>query len=323
MPSFSYHASHEQFAPSELLRFVQRAEAAGFDAAFSSDHLQPWGASQGHSGFAWAWLGAALQATQRLTFGAITVPGDWRYHPVVLSQAVATLGELFADRLPWIALGSGEAINEKLIGREWPDKQERNERMREGATIMKRLLQGECVTHRGRLTAIEAKIWSRPQRPTRLVGAATSEATAEWLGSWAEGLLTAGTDAAAIRKVIDAFRRGGGEGKPVYLKADLSYARTHSQAEANAHTEWRFNALGGDVNWELSSPAQFEKAARFIRPEDMHSAVRISHEPPQFVDWLQELCTLGCESIDLHNVGRNQEEFIEVFGSEVLPKLRT
>lgn len=108
--AFSYHISHEQFAPSELLRLVQHAEAVGFDAAFSSDHLQLWAAAQGHSGFAWSWLGAALQATGRLTFGAITVPGGWRYQPVVLAQAVATLAEMFPDRVPWIALGSGEAV---------------------------------------------------------------------------------------------------------------------------------------------------------------------------------------------------------------------
>jgi probable non-F420 flavinoid oxidoreductase len=322
MTTFSYHISHEQFAPSELLQLVRHAEAAGFDAAFSSDHLQPWSPNQGHSGFAWSWLGAALQATRRLTFGVITVPGGWRYHPVVLAHAVATLGEMFPNRIPWIAVGSGEAINEKVTGHVWPDKAERNERLREGTEIMRALLNGETVTRRGRVEAIDAKVWSRPKQPTRLIGAATSEATAEWLGDWADGLLTAGSNADEIKAVIDAFRRGGGEGKPIYLKVDLSYARTDAEALENAHSQWRFNALGGDINWELSSPAQFAKATRFIRPEDMRESVLVSHEPERIVEQLQELIALGVESIDLHNVGRNQKEFIDVFGRDVLPKLR-
>jgi len=120
MALFSYHASQEQFSPKELLELVVRAERAGFDGAFSSDDLQPWGRAQGHSGFAWSWLGAALQATHKLTFSAITVPSGWRYHPVVLAQAIATLGHMFPGRLPWVAFGSGEAMNECATGASWP-----------------------------------------------------------------------------------------------------------------------------------------------------------------------------------------------------------
>ncbi|MFL6576540.1 MAG: TIGR03885 family FMN-dependent LLM class oxidoreductase [Povalibacter sp.] len=323
MTVYSYHISHEQFAPSELLKLVQQAEAAGFEAAFSSDHLQPWSSEQGHSGFAWSWLGAALQATKRLTFGVITVPGNWRYHPVVLAQAVATLGEMFPNRLPWIAVGSGEAINERVTGRVWPDKAERNERTREGVEIMRRLLRGETVTHRGRVRTINAKVWSRPEQPTQIVGAATSEATAEWLGSWADGLLTAGSSSQTVRPLIEAFKRGGGEGKPIHLKVDLSFASTEAEALTNAHSQWRFNVLGGDANWELSSPAHFDQATRFIRPEDMRSSVLISSEPDQFVEWLRGLARLGVSSMDLHNVGPNQSEFIEIFGREVLPRLQS
>jgi coenzyme F420-dependent glucose-6-phosphate dehydrogenase len=320
---FSYHISHEQFAPSELLDLVQLAEAAGFDAAFSSDHLQPWAAQQGHSGFAWSWLGAALQATQKLDFGIITVPGGWRYQPVVLAQAIATLGEMFPGRVPWVALGSGEAVNERVIGHGWPDKQERNERLREGAQIMRALLAGDTVTHRGRVSSLAGKIWSQPSHPTRLVGAATSEATAQWLGSWTDGLLTVGNDIDVLRGIVDAFRRGGGAGKPLYLKVDLSWAGREEDALQQAHEQWRFNTLGGDANWELASPAHFERATRHVRPEDMHHSVFVSADLDAHADRLHELATLGFESIDLHNVGTNQREFIEAFGQGVLPLLRT
>ncbi|MET0987766.1 MAG: TIGR03885 family FMN-dependent LLM class oxidoreductase [Steroidobacteraceae bacterium] len=320
--AFSYHISHEQFAPSELLRLVRHAEAVGFDAAFSSDHLQPWSASQGHSGFTWSWLGAALQATTRLTFSAITVPCGWRYQPVVLAQALATLAELFPGRVPWIALGSGEAINERAIGTPWPDRAERHARLQEGARIMRALLAGEIVTHSGFVNACNARVWSLPATPPRLVGAAVTASTAEWLGGWADGLLTVGRDVAALERIVQAFRHGGGANKPVYLKLNLSWARSAEQALAQAHEQWRFNVLGGDVNWELSTPAQFESAARFVRPEDMHADVFIDSDPQRHAEFIRECARLGFHSIDLHNVGRNQHEFLTVFGKEVLPALR-
>ncbi|WP_159348598.1 TIGR03885 family FMN-dependent LLM class oxidoreductase [Roseomonas harenae] len=322
MTRFSYHISHEQFSPGDLLDLVCRAEDAGFDAAFSSDHLQPWAPAQGHSGFAWAWLGAALQATKRLSFGVISVPGGWRYSPAVLAQAIATLGQMFPGRVPWVALGSGEAVNEAVTGQPWPEKAERNARLQEGAEIIRALLAGETVTHHGRVSVVEARIWSRPEQATRLVGAATSEATAEWLGRWADGLLTVGTRPAALKRTIEAFRRGGGEGKPIYLKADLSWAGSEDEALRQAHEQWRFNLLGGDANWELRTPSQFETATRFVRPEDMREAVLISADPARHAEWLAECMELGFESIDLHQVGRNQRGFIDTFGEKVLPALR-
>ena len=322
MTLFSYHVSHEQFPPRDLLGLVRDAEAAGFDGAFSSDHLQPWSPVQGQSGFAWAWLGAAMQATQHLRFGVISVPGGWRYSPVVLAQAIATLGQMFPGRLPWVALGSGQAMNEAVTGQPWPDKAERNARLKEGAQVVRALLAGETVTHRGRVSVVDARIWSRPEQATRLVGAATSEATAEWLGGWADGLLTVGTRPEALKRTIEAFRRGGGEGKPIYLKADLCFAATEAEALRQAHEQWRFNLLGSDVNWELRTPRQFDTAARFVRPEDMREAVLVSAEPARYVDWLGECAALGFESIDLHNVGTGQPAFIETFGGKVLPALR-
>jgi coenzyme F420-dependent glucose-6-phosphate dehydrogenase len=317
--TFSYHASHEQFAPSELLALVREAEDAGFGGVFSSDHLQQWADVQGHSGFAWSWLGAALQATHRLAFGAITVPGGWRYQPVVLAQAIATLAEMYPGRLPWIAVGSGQAINERAVGLGWPDKAERNVRLFEGAHIVRRLLSGETVTHHGAVSALNAKLWCLPQQVPRLVGAAISEATAEWVGGWADGLLTAGNQPEQLRKVITAFRRGGGRGKPLYLKFGLSWAGSAGEALQQAHQQWRFNVLGGDINWELAQPHDFERATRFVRPEDMHESLFISHDLSAHVERLKAVIELGFDRIILHNVGRNQAEFIRAFAGDVLP----
>src|SRR3954470_19760126 len=161
MARIGFHASHEQFPPSELLRLVQAAEAAGFDAAMSSDHFRPWGPAQGHSGFAWSWLGAALQATA-LPIGVISAPG-YRYHPAIIAQGAATLAEMFPGRT-WLALGSGQRLNEDITGLRWPEKPERNARLQECAAIIAALLCGETVTHHGLVTVVDARLYSLPQR---------------------------------------------------------------------------------------------------------------------------------------------------------------
>jgi probable non-F420 flavinoid oxidoreductase len=319
---FSYHASQEQWPPSQLLAMVRHAEEAGFDAAFSSDHLQPWSPSQGESGFTWAWLAAAMQATQRLSFGTITVPCGWRYHPLLLAQAIATLGEMFPGRLPWVALGSGQALNEQPFCGAWPSKDERNRRLREGARLIQALLDGERVDGDEPILVRDARLWSRPAVRPRLVGAARSPQTARWLGGWSEGLLTVGSDLDQLRRCIDAFREGGGEGKPVHVKVDLSWAPTEAEAMHLAHANWRFNAVSPDQGTDLPQPEDYVDASRRMTPEAMRSHVVVSPEPGRHVEHLRRVQALGVDSIDLHQVGGDQRRFIDVFGSVVLPWLR-
>ncbi len=152
MTLIGYHASHEQYPPSELLAYVRAADAAGFQGVMCADHFHPWLEENGHSGFAWSWLGAALQATS-FPFGVVNAPGD-RYHPAIIAQAAATLAEMFPGRF-WMAAGSGEALNEHITGNRWPPKPERNERLRECVDIMRALWRGETVTHYGRVTVEE------------------------------------------------------------------------------------------------------------------------------------------------------------------------
>jgi coenzyme F420-dependent glucose-6-phosphate dehydrogenase len=314
-----YHASHEQFAPSELLACVQTAERAGFAAAMCSDHFTPWSERQGHSGFAWSWLGAAMQATS-LSFGVVNAPGD-RYHPAIIAQAAATLAEMFPGRF-WVALGSGQAINEHITGARWPTKAERNARLRDCVDVIRALWAGEIVTHHGRIDVDEARLWSLPEQPPRIIGPALSEETAEFVGGWADGFITVNAPRDKLKKPVAAFRRGGGEGKPISLQCHLSYARSDEEARANAYDQWREPIIPGFVNEDLRSPRQLEAAARFIRPEDLDPHVRIAADVERHVEWLQGDLDFGFEQIYLHNVGRNQREFIEVFGERVLPELR-
>lgn len=321
MIQLSYHVSHEQFSPGQLLDWVRLAENAGFDAAFSSDHIHPWTPHQGHSGFIWAWLGAALQATQRLRFSAITVPGNWRYHPAVVAQAIATLAQMFPGRVPWIALGSGEALNECVVGAPWPSKAKRNARLEAAAQAIRALLAGERISAEGEIAIANAQIWSLPQEAPRLMGAALSAETAGWVGEWSDGLLTVGANLEQLKANVAAFRERHPD-KPMHAKIDLSWAPTEAQALRQAHEQWRVHALEPAARSDLRTPEEMEHAALRVGPEDMRKAVLISSDLDRHIEWLRERAALGFDSLDLHNVGRNQPEFIEAFGQHVLPALR-
>jgi coenzyme F420-dependent glucose-6-phosphate dehydrogenase len=319
-PTIGYHASHEQAPPSELLRCVVAAEEAGFQAAMCSDHFAPWGTAQGHSGFAWSWLGAALQAT-RLTFGVVNAPGQ-RYHPAIVAQAAATLSEMFPGRF-WMALGSGEASNEHVTGDRWPSKAERTARLGEAVAVIRALLAGETVSHDGLVRVDRARLWTLPGQPPMLVGAAVSAETAAWVGGWADALITLNQPQERLRAVVDAFREGGGEGKPLCLQVHLSWAADEDTALAVAYDQWRTNVLDPSLAFELELPEQFDAAARFVAPEDVRSAVLVSADLDRHEAWLQEYAALGFDRIYLHEVGQgeHQRRFIDAFGSTVLPGL--
>jgi coenzyme F420-dependent glucose-6-phosphate dehydrogenase len=313
-----YHCSHEQYPPSELLAHARAAEAAGFEAAMCSDHFHPWTEAQGHSGYAWSWLGAALEAT-RLSFGTVSAPG-WRYHPAVLAQAAATLAEMYPERL-WLAVGSGEALNEAITAEPWPAKPERTARLRECVDVMRALWRGEEVTHLGRVRVQEARLYSRPARAPLVFGAALSEETAEAVGGFCDGLATVGAPPARLRRMIDAFRRGGGEGKPVYVQHALSWAPTEAEAHAAGHAQWAFAALGGDVLPTLRTPREFAAAARFVTPDDLGERIRVSADLGRHAAWIAEYAALGVDAVYLFNVNRGQRAFVEAFGKDVLPRL--
>lgn len=315
-PRIGYQISHEQFPPGELLDYALFAGRAGFHTALSSDHFCPWNREQGQSGFAWSWLGSALEATS-LNFGIVNAPGQ-RYHPAIIAQAAATLCEMYPGRF-WLGQGSGQALNESITGEKWPRKSLRNKRLKECVDIIRALWAGETVTWDGLVKVEEARLYTLPVKIPPIIGAAITPETARWMGGWADGLITISQPTDQLQKVTDAFREGGGSGKPLFLKVQLSYDRNEEKARHGAFSQWKSNIFNSSVLSELRFPSQLEQAARFVKPDDLDQFVHISSEPGVHAEWIERYARMGFELIILHNVNTQQEQFIEVFGEKVLP----
>lgn len=261
--------------------------------------------------------GLALQATA-IPCGVVTAPGQ-RQHPAIVAQAAATLSEMFPQRF-WMALGSGESLNERITGEKWPSKSIRNERLLECFSIIKRLLNGETVTHYGHVIIENAKLYTLPQHLPLLLGAALSDETAEWMGGWAEGLLTAHKPINELKQIIDSFKKGG-EGKRVYLQVQLGYGADEEKLAADVFHQWRTNIFPGKVKGDLWKVEHFDALGEFVTLADIKKKILVSSDIQQHIDSLKEYAELGFDKIILHNVAGNQQEFINVFGEKVLPKL--
>ncbi|QSB16054.1 TIGR03885 family FMN-dependent LLM class oxidoreductase [Natronosporangium hydrolyticum] len=317
MATYGFHASHEQFPPGELLTLLQAAEAAGFEAGMCSDHFAPWSSRQGHSGYAWTWLGSAL-ATTSLPMGVVTSPGH-RYHPAILAQAAATCAEMFPGRF-WLALGTGQALNEHVTGDAWPVKQVRDERLAESVAVIRALFAGETVSHDGLVKVDRATLWTLPERQPPLYGAAVTPATAGRVARWADGLITINQPGDAQRDVLAAYREAGGQG-PAVLQVHLSWAADLAQARQAAHDQWREPVLGSDVDWELALPEYFEQVSRFIDVDQVTPFVFTSDQLAEHTEWLAAQVAAGFDQLMLHQVGADQRGFLTAFGNEVLPQL--
>ena len=243
MTRLGFHASHEQISPRQLLADVQHAERAGFDMAMCSDHFSPWSERQGHSGYTWSWLGAAL-ATTSLRFGCVSAPGQ-RYHPAVAAQKIATLGQMFPGRF-WVALGSGEASNEHITGSGWPRKEIRTQRLEECVDVIRRMLLGEEVSHDGLVTVDRARLWELADPVPELIGPAVSVESAARVAAWADRLVTVSQPVDVLRQIIDAYRGAGGRG-PMALQVHLSWAETDEEALRLAHEQISPRQLLADV----------------------------------------------------------------------------
>jgi len=317
MTRYGFHASHEQISPSVLLRDVQHAEAAGFEMAMCSDHFSPWSSRQGHSGYTWAWLGAAL-ATTNLTMGCVSAPGQ-RYHPAVAAQKIATLSQMFEGRF-WVALGSGEASNEHITGDGWPRKEIRDQRLDECVDVIRRMLAGEEVSHDGLVTVDRARLWDLPEQQPKLIAPVVSVESAARVAAWADGLITIVQPEDRLRRVIETYREAGGRGE-LSLQVHLSWAESEQAAEDLAVDQWRSNVIGAPVAWDTETAEAFDAIGEQVTTDAVRGAVQVSADLAEHRERLAHLASLGFDDIYLHHVGQEQEDFIEAFGEQVVPRL--
>ena len=318
-PTIGLHVSHEQLDPRTALDVARRAAEVGFTEGMCSDHLTPWSERQGESGFAWSWLGAALASTP-LGFGVVNAPGQ-RYHPVIIAQAAATL-ELMNPGRFWVALGSGEAMNEHVTGERWPAKPERNARLRECVDIMRALLAGEEVSHRGLVTVDRARVWSLPAIPPPFVGAGVTAATAGWLAEWADGFATISQPEEKLRRTIAAYRDAGGRGE-VIVQAQVAYVPSQSggapAARRLAHDQWRTNIFEPPLCWDLDTTEHFDLAAERTTEDQVAESVLCTDSAQELSDAIALYADCGADRVYLHHVGKEQDEFLDAMGTTVLP----
>lgn len=324
-PHIGYAAMLEQFGPMEVTKYTVAAEAAGFTGVMAADHFQPWVPSQGQAPFVWNVLTAMGERTTGDLGPGVTCP-SFRFHPAIVAQASATLAAMYPGR-HWLGLGSGEALNEHITGEYWPEAPERLARMWEAVEIIQKLFTGKDVKHRGSYFRLETcRLWTLPQAPPPILIATAGPLTARRAGKQADGIITPGATAEKITGLLDRFDAGARESgrDPAslvkVLQLHLSWATTDEQALANAVTEWPNGGMKF-AKQDIRSPFDFEQMAKLVRPEDFDGRMLITSDLDAHRADIQRYLDLGFDRVYLHNVGRNQEEWIEAFGREVLPKL--
>jgi len=324
-----YAAMLEQFHPTEAVELSVFAEQCGFTGVMAADHFQPWVPAQGHSSFVWNVLTAVGERTRGHFGPGVTTP-SFRWHPAMVAQASATLSAMYPGR-HWLGLGSGEALNEHVVGGYWPEIAERINRLFEAIEIISQLytasLAGKDVKHSGRYFTLEStRLWTMPEVPPDILVATAGPVTAKRAGKHADGLITVGAPAEKIAGLFARFDEGAREtGKDPskmlkVLQLHLSWASTDKEALASALREWPNGGMKfpkGDIR----SPFEFEQIAKLVRPEDFEGRLVISSDPDIHRAEIQRHIDLGFDRIYLHNVGRNQREWLEVFGRDVLPQL--
>ncbi|GAA4841203.1 TIGR03557 family F420-dependent LLM class oxidoreductase [Luteimicrobium xylanilyticum] len=327
--TIGYVAELEQFHPTEAVELSAYAEQHGFSGVMAADHFQPWVPAQGQSPFVWNVLTALGERTTGDMGPGVTAP-TFRWHPAMVAQASATLAAMYPGR-HWLGLGSGEALNEHITAQYWPEAPERINRMFEAIDIIKKLfsasLAGKDAKHAGQFYKLEStRLWTMPEEAPEILVATGGPVTAKRAGKVADGLITVGAPLEKISMLFGKFDEGvresgrDPENMPRALQIHLSWAPTDEEALANAMHEWPNGGMKFPKA-DIRSPFEFEQMAKLVRPEDFEGRMVISSDPDVHREAIQKYVDLGFDRVYLHNVGRNQREWIEVFGRDVLPKL--
>lgn len=325
---FGYKASAEQFGPSELLALSVAAETAGFDSVFVSDHFQPWKHTDGHAPFALSWLGALGASTSRITLGTSVLTPTFRLHPSVVAQAFGTLGTMFPGRVI-LGVGTGEGLNEvPAIGCIWPEPKERTARLKEAVRLMRQLWTEDRVSFEGQYYRTEnATIYDRPETPVPIYIAGAGPVMAKYAGSDGDGFIcTSGKAETLYTETLLPNVAAGREastrkGFERMIEVKVSYDPDLNAARENTR-EWAALSLSAEEKMTVEDPREMERLADALPLERVLKRWIVSNDPDEHAERIAHYAALGFDHLVFHAPGKDQRRFIELFGRDILPRLR-
>ncbi len=326
--TFGYFSDITQRTPTKALELGVQAEKAGFDAVWTSDHFHPWVHTNAKAGFAWVWLGAFAQASQKVAFGTGVTAPTLRYNPAIVAQAFATLGDMYPGR-PFLTLGTGEAMNEVPAGADWPAFPERIARLEEAVKITRMLWSKEFVSFQGKYFRLsKANLYTRPQNPIPLYVAASGKKVAQLAGRYADGLLTLPFSDEHYKQVLfPALEKGakvaGRDPSKIekLVELQVSYDRDYSKALANTMW-WAPTVLPVFFKVPIWDPREIESHGKLVSEAGLKTAWFISSSVEDHIKNIEHYIKLGFNNIHLQNSSWDDTEFISTFGAKVLPYLR-
>jgi G6PDH family F420-dependent oxidoreductase len=317
MAELGYALSSEEHPPNDLVAFARRAEEAGFGFGLISDHYHPWTDSQGQSPFVWSVIGGIAQATDRFRLGTGVTCPTIRIHPAVIAQAAATCAAMMPGRF-FLGVGTGENLNEHILGDHWPVPDERLAMLREAIEVMRQLWQGGYQTFRGDHYVVEqARIYTLPEEPPPIAVAAAAPDAADLAGATGDAFISVAPDA----ELVGRFEQAGGDGKPRYGQITVCWAETEEEAKETAYEIWPNAAIEGDLSQELALPKHFEQAAQMVSPDDVAEAIVCGPDPDLHLEQIRAFDEAGFDHVYVHQVGRDQAGFFDFYEREIFPRL--
>jgi G6PDH family F420-dependent oxidoreductase len=316
MTDLGYSLTGELHGPRELVEHARQAEQAGFLFALISDHYHPWTSTQGHSPFVWAVLGGIAQVTNELTLGTGVTCPTIRIHPAIVAQAAATASLLLEGRF-FLGVGTGENLNEHILGDRWPPADVRQDMLEEAVWMMRALWTGEFVLHHGEYYIVEnARIYDAPPGGSIPVYvAASGPKSATLAGQIGDGFV----GAAPTSGTLDVFDDEGGRGKPKVGQVHACWAESRDAGIKTAHELWPNVAIKGELAQELPMPGHFRQAAGMITPEDIDEVVACGPHPDRHMEMIKRFEDAGYTHIYVHQIGPDQEGFFDFYKREILP----
>jgi G6PDH family F420-dependent oxidoreductase len=317
MTVFGYFLSSEEHGPHELVRQARLAQETGFEALWISDHFHPWMDVQGQSPFVWSVIGALAEAVTLPVTTAVTCP-TVRIHPAIIAHAAATSQVLLRGRFR-LGVGSGEALNEHVVGAAWPPADERLEMLEESLDIIRRLLDGGLVTHRGKHYKVDtARLYTLPDTPPPIYVSGLGPKAAELAGRAGDGYISTMPDT----ELLQRFRDGGGQGKPTQAGLKVCWAQDPAQAAKTAHRLWRNQQVGGEASQLLPLPRHFEQISEMVTEDMVRQSLTCGADPDEHVAAIQPYVDAGFDEIYINQIGPEQDGFFDFYATEVLPRLR-